>query len=171
MTYVTPVIMVESQAHERDETDDLLHISSDRDATVTGGFWDNWDRTPGEVTAVENNSPTAVFIHSYRLRVFTTKPCILYSSQVDNFRLAKLAPGGPDTSFSQAKVADKTIKKWTTTVDGGYWCFLKVKFQKRLKLENAVWKLQMKNIDPAGNTNSYYSIAEFAMTYDATSTA
>ena len=183
MTFVKVLNLRESQTQVRDQHDSLLRIVVDRDAPATGGFIDNWDRESTEPTAIQHQSPTPVKIWSYRVRLYTTEPTILYSSQVDNYWLAKQAPAGVNTDFSQLSMANGLLKKWTYCVDGGYWSKLDHRFaylkkgkngRKKmigtpLTLNDAIWKIQTVNKSPTSATNKYYGTVEFEMSYDAVS--
>ncbi len=184
MVFVRATAQLESADLARDETNTLMNIISCRDCTVDGGFLDAWDDNgPGENINNTNNTP--VKLHYYRVRVFTTKPCVLYSSTVDNYDLANLAPGGVDTSFTQKNIANNVVRKWQTTVDGGYWSRLSKEWTKRVwskkhkkmitvgspkYMNNEVFKLQLKNIDPAGLAGHYYAIVEIGLDYDQAGT-
>lgn len=169
MTYVRAFGAVESQTLERDEVNSLIELSSDRNEVTSGGFLDNWD--DATTTNVENNTPADLFLHWYRVRIYTTQPCIIYSSEVKDIRLARLAPGGVETSFTQRNMANDIIKKWETTVDGGIWSEIKHTFKTKRSLKDALWKIQVVNKDPVGHDAMYLGIVEFGITYDATSTA
>ena len=70
MTYVRTSVEVESQSLERDETNSLIELSSDRTLPITGGFLDNWD---DQILSNNlNNTQTELKLHWYRVRVFTT---------------------------------------------------------------------------------------------------
>lgn len=167
MTYVRTSVEVESQSLERDETNSLIELSSDRTLPITGGFLDNWD---DQILSNNlNNTQTELKLHWYRVRVFTTKPCVLYSSELKDIRLANLAPGGPDTTFNQMNMSNGVIKKFETTVDGGFWSELKHTFKTKRNLKDCMWKIQLVNKDPAGQDSMFYGIVEFGITYDATS--
>lgn len=168
-TYVKTFVAVESQSLERDETNSLLEMSSDRNDSTYGGFSDNWDDST--VTDNQNNTPAALKLHWYRVRLFTTKPCIIYSAEVEDIRLAKLAPGGVDTAFTQRNMSNGIIKKFETTVDGGFWSEIKHSFKTPRNLSDCMWKIQLVNKDPAGLDSMYYGVVEFGITYDAVSTA
>lgn len=168
-TYVRTFNAVESQSLERDETNSIVELSSDRNASTYGGFLDNWD--DATTTNVTNNTPAGLKLHWYRVRLFTTKPCVVYSSEVKDIRLARLAPGGVDTAFTQRNMSNGVIKKFETTVDGGYWSELKHTFKKARDMTDALWKIQVVNKDPAGLESNFIAFVEFGITYDAVSTA
>ncbi len=160
---------VESQSLDRDETNSVIELSSNRNAATSGGFLDNWDDEGS--TDIQNNTPAGLKLHWYRVRLFTTKPCVVYSSEVKDIRLASMSPTGVDTTFNQTNMANKVIKKFETTVDGGFWSELKHTFKVPRKLDDCMWKIQLVNRDPAQNASHYYAIVEFGITYDAVSTA
>jgi len=185
MVFVRATSQLESQDFDRDETNDLFQIISARDRPVTGGFTDAWDDPASGGGAVENSNNTPVKLHYYKVRVFTTKPCVLYSSTVENYNLARQAPAGADTTFNQVNIANNTVRKWTTTVDGGYWSFLTKNWTKRVwskkrnrmitvgdarYMNNEAFKIQLKNIDPAQLNCHYYAIVEVGLEYDQAST-
>ncbi len=163
--------MKESTNLDVNETNSIIELISDRTQVATGGFAGNWD---AEVSSTVNKSPTPFKLISYKLRVFTTKPCIIWSAFAENYRVAVQAASGVDTSFNQRSMANGLIKKWTQTVDGGYWSFLEARPKGKSgrgpqKVNDAVWKLQIKNIDPAGQQSNFFAITEFTIDYDATS--
>lgn len=177
--------MLESADLAKDETNSFIEISSERSHTVSGGFADAWDdATSGDV---QNNNNTPIKLHYYRLRVWTSKPCVIYSSQVNNYHLAADHPTGVDTSFEQNNIANNTIKKWQMTAEGGYWSVLSHAWTRRvwskkkrhhvtvgkpLYLNNAICKWQIKNLDPKDppSVAQYYGIIEVGIEYDQSST-
>ena len=168
---------IESPNLVKGETNTLFEASCDRTDIATGGFYDNWD--DGGATDNNNNSPTPYKLHSYKLRVFTTKPCVIYSAVAENLRVAKLSPSGVDTAFSQRSMSNGIIKKWSQTTNGGYWSFLEARPRGRNGkgpqiLNDATWKLQIKNVDPEilpEDACKYYAIIECEISYDATNAA
>ncbi len=184
MTFVRTLKLQQSGNMEPDTIQDLFKVSSDATASRSGGFLDDWDDAgmpPSGSGEQENNSTTPVNLLYYRVRIYTDKPMILYSSQVDNYSLTRLAPGGTDTTFSQWNMTNGVIKKWTLTDEGRTWSELKHSFypsKKRKKsasgrhdsgneLKNAVWKLQLFNPGAQEGTGLYYAIIEAHMDYDS----
>ncbi len=184
MTFVRTLKLKQSADLDPDSITNLLTISTDATSSRTGGFLDDWDDSgypPSGSGEEENNSTTPVNLLYYRVRVFTDKPMILYSSQVDNYSLTRLAPSGTDTTFNQWNVTNGVIKKWTFTNDGGTWSELKHSFypSKRRKksmsgrdregniLKNAIWKLQLFHPGAQEGVGKYYAIIETHMDYDA----
>ena len=178
--------MLESQSLEKDETNTLFQLTSESTNAVSGGFADGWDDdTSGDNTPNNNNTPFK--IHYYRLRVWSSKPCAIWSSQVNNYHLASQAPGGTDTRFNQQNISNNTIKKWELTDQGRSWSRLMKSFTRRvwskkrkkyitvgkpLYVRNAALKWQIKNLDPsvAGSDSSYYGVVEVGLEYDMAST-
>lgn len=183
MTIVRFSHQIESSNLGRDDTDDLFNLISDRSVTgdVRGGFYDNWNDTAGSNTI--NKTTTPFKLHSYSVRVWTTGPCILYSSDVEQY---KMANPNNDTTFRQFNISNDTIKKWTLTDGGRTWSHLGKKFVTRKRMSgkrgsytktvgrpryynNKEFKIQLKNIDP--NTTpqdvAYYAIIEGILEYDA----
>ena len=165
-----------------DATTDLFKVSSDARDTVKGGFLDDWDDAgtpPSGSGELDNNSTTPVKLLYYRVRVYTDKPMVLYSSQTENYSLTKLAPGGTDTTFSQWNVTNGVIRKWTLTDEGRTWSELKHSFYpKRGRksksrhgdgnlLQDALWKLQIFNTGVQEGDGKYYAIIETHMDYDS----
>ena len=68
-------------------------------------------------------------------------------------------------------MSNGVIKKFETTVDGGYWSELKHTFKKARDMTDALWKIQVVNKDPAGLESNFIAFVEFGITYDAVSTA
>lgn len=170
MTYVRAVAFRESGSLERDGIADLIQLSSDRTDSASGGFLNNWDAEV--LTGNVANTPNPFNLIWYRARLYTSVPCVLYSSEVETLNLAKTAPAGVDTTFNQLNLANKVIKKWTTTSTVGNWSFLKAGGSRKKplsKLDNSLWKVQLKNIDPHGGDAYYYGIVEFGLEYDAVS--
>lgn len=182
MTFVRAFSALESQDFDKGEYNSLIELISDRNGSMSGGFVDQWDDL--EPTTNINSSPAPFKIHYYRLRVYTSIPCVIYSSQVDNYWLAKQAPGGVDTLFNQLNMANNVVRKWDTTVTGGPWSKLSHSFTKRvwskrrkhyvtvgkpLYMNDSVFKLQIKNIQPetAPAPGKYYAIVEVGLEYDA----
>ena len=184
MTFVRTLVRRESQNFSEDENITMFSITSDRTQVASGGFTDNWDDTTsgGEAT---NSNQLPVHLYYYRVRVWTNKPCILYSSVVENYNLAKQAPAGTDTSFNQLNMSNGVIKKWTMTENNGVWAELKHNFRKRpyfdkkkgkwvarkaepFYLNNAIWKIQLYNVGIEPVVGSYYCIVEAHFDYDAT---
>ncbi len=152
-------------SQERDETISVIELSSNRSALTTGGFLDNWD---DEISSdVENNTQGSLFLHWYRFRCFTSQPSIIYSSEVKDIRLASLA-GNVDTTFNQVNMANGLIKKWEMTEQGRTWSEIGHTFKKKRSLDDAMWKIQIVNKDPAGMDSMFFGIVEFGITYDAT---
>lgn len=185
MTFVRATTRLESDNLEKDETNTLMNLISSRDESVTGGFYDSWDSS-GSGGGYDNRNNTPFKLHYYRLRIFTTKPCIIYSSTVKNYSLARQAPGGINTGFTQENIANGTVKKWQTTVDGGYWSKLSHEWTKRVwskkhnrmitvgdpkYMNNEIFKLQVMNIDPASLSSHFASVIEMGIEYDQSSTA
>lgn len=190
MTFARVFTSVESQNLLNNVTNSLIELSSDRNALSTGGFFDNWDDST--TTDVENNSAVPFKLHYYRVRVYVNQPCVIYTSDVENLRLAKTAPGGTDTAFTQRNMANSIIKKWTLTNGavtgatgfggGGVWSYLAKHWTKRIKTKKGwktvgspayyndkMFKVQIKNLSPNDNTAEYRYIGEYGVEYDATS--
>lgn len=189
MTFARVMITTESSNLDGDETVSLIDLSSDRNDVVSGGFFDNWDDST--ITDLFGNSPTPFKIHYYHTRVSANQPCVIWSSDVENLRLAKEVPSGVDTAFTQRNVSSNIIKKWTLTQGGfgaGIWAHLGKKFtyskkmwnKRKRKFEwkrfgspryynNAAFKVQIKNLSYTGNDASYRAITELGIEYDATS--
>ncbi len=186
MTIVRFSHQVESSNLGRDDTDDLLKLISDRRSTGgnTGGFYDNWNDTVGSNTSNKTTLPFK--IHSYHLRVWTTGPCIVFSSDVEQYGM--VATGGEeDTRFNQVNISNDTVKKWSLTDGGKTWSHLGKDFvyYKKMKSKsgktyrkrmgnprfynNKSFKLQIKNIDPNTTPSdvAYYAIIEGVLEYDA----
>lgn len=178
--------MLESADLAKDSTDTLFQLTSEPTNAVSGGFADGWDDdTSGDNTPNNNNTPFK--IHYYRLRIWTSKPCAIWSSQVNNYHLASQAPGGVDTRFNQQNISMGTIKKWQMTAEGGYWSKLNKQFSHRiwdkrkkryvtrgkpLYVRDAALKWQVKNLDPKDppSVAQYYGVVEVGIEYDMAST-
>ncbi len=176
---------IESSNLGRDDTDDLFIMTSNRfDLSQTGGFADNWNDT---IPSQTSNSTVSNFkLHSYHVRVWTTGPAVLYSSDVDQYKMASLG-GAIDTSFNQLNIANRTIKKYTLTDGGRTWAHLgkdfvryQKYFSKKMKkqmskkvgsprnYDNKQFKIQITNKDP--NTTpqdiAYYAIISGVVEFD-----
>jgi hypothetical protein len=166
--------LIESDNLVKNETNTLFELSADRTDAVSGGFQDNWDSV---VSSNANNSPTPFKLISYRLRVYTNQPCVIWSACAENLRVAKLSPSGVDTDFNQRSTANGIVKKWNITSGGGFWSTLQARPKNPKgtgpqRFNDATWKLQIKNINPAYNIEyeaSYYACIEAVIDYDATS--
>jgi len=186
MTSVRFSHQVESSNLGKGDIDDLFNLVSNRGITsgTTGGFADNWnDAGP---SSGSNVTTTPFKLMSYHIRVWTTRPCILWSSDVEQYRSVQLGTSN-DTSFNQFNLANSTVKKWTLTDGGKVWSHLGKDFIKSVTRKsksgkkytekvgraryynNKEFKLQIKNIDP--NTTpqdcAYYAIIEGRLEYDA----
>ncbi|AXH78752.1 MAG: hypothetical protein [Circular genetic element sp.] len=179
MTRVKILSAIEGSNVAKNDTKTLFELSNDRTDIATGGFLDNWDAT---VSSNANNSPTPFKLISYKLRVYTSKPCIIYSAVAENLRVAKTAPGGVDTDFHQRTMANGIIKKFSLTNYGRTWSTLSARPKSPSgrgpqRFNDATWKLQLKNIDPVFHSvpedhdAAYYAVIEAVIDYDATSTA
>lgn len=175
MTRVKILSAIESTNFIKNETNTVFELSNDRTDIATGGFFDNWDAT---VSSNHNNSPTPFKLISYKLRIFTTVPSVIYSACAENLRVAKTAPAGVDTDFHQRTMANGIIKKFSLTNMGGTWATLSARPKSPSgrgpqRFNDATWKLQVKNInpEPAPVEAAYYAIIEAVIDYDATSTA
>lgn len=167
------------------EENDLISLTANRwSSAPTGGFADNWHDQSGSNTA--NVSETPFKLLWYSVRVWTTRPCIVWSSDVEQYRSVQ-AGGANNTDFNQFNIANDTVKKWTLTDGGRTWSKLAKTFvsKKRMKTKNGrvyyktvgkpryynnkQFKIQIQNIDP--NTTpqdcAFYSIVEGAIEYDA----
>ena len=176
---------IESSNLGRDDTDDLLKLTSNRfDLTATGGFFDNWNDT---IPSQTDNSTSSPFkLHDYHVRVWTTGPCVLYSSDVEQYKMVDQG-GSNDTSFNQLNIANRTIKKWTLCEQGRTWSHLgkdfvryssyfskkmNKKMSKRVgrprTYDNKQFKVQLKNIDPNSTPQdvAYYAIITGTLEYD-----
>ena len=190
MTFVRMFQELETQNLNPEEVNTIFELTCDRNENTTGGFLDNFD----DSTTTDNlgNSPTPFKIHYYRVRVAMNQVGKIWSSQVDNLRLAKTAPGGVDTAFTQRNMANNIIKKWTL-MQGGYgsgrWAYLGHEFTKTrriwnkrksryewkrsgkpLYLNDAAFKVQVENNALNGTSDANYrSVVEVGLEYDATS--
>lgn len=173
------VSMIENNNLQIGETNTMFELSNDRTDIATGGFYDNWDAV---ISNNANNSPTPFKLISYKLRVWTSKPCIIWSACAENLRVAKTSPAGVDTDFNQRTMSNGIIRKWSMTKAGGFWSTLKASPKSPSgrgpqRFNDATWKLQIKNVDPAFHSDpsihdaSWYAIIECVIDYDATSTA
>ena len=189
MTFVRLFQEVESTNLEDGETNTIFELTCDRNDITTGGFLTNFDSSTS--TGNLGNSPTPFKIHYYRVRVAVNQVSCIWSSSVKNLRLAKQAPGGVDTAFTQRNVANGLIKKWTLTQGGygsGRWSYLGKNFTWSKKIsgkKGSYWKtfgdpyyvndeafkvqIQNKSLSGSGNAN-YRSIVEMGIEYDAVST-
>lgn len=176
---------LESSNLGKGDVDDLFMMTANRfDATPTGGFIDNWhDQGPSNS---DNTSCTPFKILWYSVRVWTTQPCILWSSDVEQYQAVSLGATN-DTSFTQFNIANDTVKKWTLTDGGRTWSKLSKAFVSTKRMtgkngkrytktvgkpryyNNKQFKLQITNVDPRTNTedSAYYAIIEGAVDYDA----
>ena len=176
MTIVKFSHQIESSNLGRDDIDDLFKLTSNRAQTVpVGGFASNWNATGPSNT--NNITETPFKLHWYNVKIWTTGPVVLWSSDVEQYRMVQLG-GENDTSFNQFNLANDTVKKYTLTDGGKTWSRLgkafvyKSKGQwkgRARKYDNASFKLQVKNIDP--NTTpqdiAYYAIITGKLEYDA----
>lgn len=179
MTRVKILSALETSNLEKNETNTLFELSNDRTEIATGGFYDNWDAV---VSNNANNSPTPFKLISYKLRVWTSKPCIIYSAVAENLRVAKTAPSGVDTDFHQRTMANGIIRKFSLTNEGRTWATLSARPKSPSgrgpqRFNDATWKLQIKNVDPVWHSTpedheaAVYAVIEAIIDYDATSTA
>lgn len=189
MTFARIFTSAESTFLENNETNSLIELSADRNELATGGFLDNWD--DATVTDIENGSPVPFKLHYYRVRVYVNQPSVIYTSQVDNLRLVRDA-GQVETAFTQRNMANGVIQKWTLTNGsvtgttgfggGGQWSYLAKHWTKRVKTKkgwktvgrpkyynDAMFKVQIKNLSPNDNDAQYRYIGEYGIEYDATS--
>lgn len=185
MTIVRFSHQLESSNLGRDDTDDLIQLISNRfELSQSGGFADSWNDTIPSQTV--NSTGTLFKLHSYHVRVWTTGPCVLYSSDIEQYKMVDQG-GQEDTSFNQLNILNRTIKKWTLTDQGRTWSHLgkdfvryRMEYDRDLKKKiskkvgsprtynNKAFKLQIKNID--SNTTpqdvAYYAIIEGVLEYD-----
>ena len=185
MTIVKFSHQIESSNLGKDDVDDLFKLTLDRTLTAgVGGFADDWDDAVPSNT--ENSSPLPFKLHNYFIRVWTNRPCILWSSDVEQYYMVKTG-GSNDTSFNQLNISNRTIKKWTLTEEGRTWASLGstfVKYKKRKSrngrmytervgsprtYNNKQFKLQLKNVDPSTTPLdcAYYAIITGTLEYDA----
>jgi hypothetical protein len=183
MTIVRFSHQIESSNLGRDDTDDLFRLTSNRaETTPTGGFADNWhDQT---ASGLNNITQNPFKLHWYSVKIWTTGPIVLWSSDVEQF---KMANPNNDTLFNQFNIANDTIKKYTLTDGGKTWSRMGKAFvtSKRMTSKsgksytkrmgrpryynNKQFKLQVKNIDPSTSPSdiAYYAIIEGVLEYDA----
>ena len=105
----------------------------------------------------------------------------MYVSQVDNYALARQAPGGPDTSFGQNNMATNMIKKWKMIKNSSSPGFLGHRWTRRrwnakrkrfvrqgkaLYLKDAEIKFQVVNIDPLDEPGDMRSAVILGLEYD-----
>lgn len=176
---------IESSNLGKDDTDNLYTMTANRYTTVpTGGFYDNWhDQTPSNT---DNVSTTPFRILWYSVRIWTTRPCVMWSSDVEQYRAVQEGSTN-NTNFTQFNIANDTIKKWTLTDGGRTWSKLSKAFVSTKTMtgksgrkykktvgkpryyNNKQFKLQVKNIDPRTTPEdcAYYAIIEGAVDYDA----
>lgn len=180
MTYVKYLYKIESQSHNHNEIDDLMRITNDRDANVSGLFLGN--ATYG---ASVNNTKIPYKLISYTARVWTTSPSTLWSSEAGNLEHSQ---PGFNTGLETENMANGIIKKWTLTEDGKKWsilhhrfCGTKPVFSKKqgkwvgIKwgepryMKDNVFKIQLQNVDPrqASPTQAYYAVITVELDYDA----
>jgi hypothetical protein len=183
MTIVRFSHKIESSNLGRGDVDDLFKLTSNRaEAAPTGGFADNWhDQTASNTN---NISPTPFKLHWYRVQIWTTGPVVMWTSDVEQYKMANAAN---DTSFNQFNIANDTIKKYTLTEGGKTWSKLGKAFVRNKKMmsksgrsytkrvgrpryyNNQQFKIQVENLDPTTQTQdiAYYAIIEGVLEYDA----
>lgn len=178
MTIVRFSHQIESSNLGRDDVDDLFKLTSNRAEPTgqpTGGFLDNFSDTGPSNT--NNISLTPFKLHWYSVKIWTTGPVVMWSSDVEQFRMVQVGNSN-DTSFNQFNLANDTIKNYELTDGGKTWSRMGKAFVRKVKGEwkgrprtynNKSFKLQVKNIDP--NTTpqdiAYYAIIQGKLEYDA----
>ena len=176
MTMVRFSHQIESSNLGRDDIDDLFRLTSNRaEGAAIGGFADNWSDTGSSNT--NNITQTPFKLHWYSVKIWTTGPVILWSSDVEQYRMVQLG-GTNDTSFNQFNLANDTVKKYELTDGGKTWSRMGTAFVRKVNgkwkgrprtYDNKSFKLQVKNIDPNTETQdiAYYAIIQGKLEYDA----
>lgn len=180
MTYLKTIWKQESSNLGKDDIDDLIILRQDRDIASTGLFQSDGS---SPYSTFDNNSKTPYKLISYDVKVWTSLPCLLWSSEYGALEMVQgNPPGADDTNIIAENVANGIIKKFTLTDHGRTWSRLGKKFQysyntsgkwhrggKARYMRDNKFKLQIQNLDPQTETQnaSYYAIVTVEVDYDA----
>lgn len=181
MTYLRALRKQESSNLAKDDIDDLLILKQDRDSLPDGVF-----RYDGTSSPRESNSKVPYKLISYKLRIWTSEPCMVWSSEYGSLEMVDLGGHSDDTNIIAENFANGVIKKHTLTDRGRSWSVLEHKFCGSYKDKSGRWKkwgkprymkdnkfkIQVQNLCPNTATadSSYWAIIEYHLDYDAVST-
>lgn len=178
MTYLRALRKMESSNLGKDDIDDIVTLTQDRDINSGGIFSQD-----GTAAPALSNSKVPYKLIGYDIRVWTTQPCLLWTSEYGSLEMVELGGGSENTGIIAENLANSVVKKYTLTDGGKTWSHLSHKFCGSYKDKRGRWqkwgkprymrdnkfKIQIQNLDPrtATQDSAYYVIVTYEVEYDA----